>query len=108
MAGRFSTHQIAAPALVPAFEEGLAETVSLNGMPEPAPEPPAPPPPAANPLLTEKLLDAKVRLHRRRPARVPARRRGALRTDLPWLYVLRCGRGAPVSEPGFKIAPTTT
>src|ERR1700732_1720842 len=65
MAGRFSTHQVAAPALVPAFEEGLAETVSFNGMPEHAPEPPAPPPPAANPLLTEKLLDAKVRLHRR-------------------------------------------
>src|ERR1700724_2283248 len=64
MAGRFSTHQVAAPALVPAVEEGLAETVSLSGMPEPAPEPPAPQP-AANSLLTEKLLDAKVRLHRR-------------------------------------------
>src|SRR5580700_9436784 len=64
MAGRFSTHQVAAPALVPAFEEVPAETVSLTGMPEPAPEPVAPPP-AANPLLTEKLLDAKVRLHRR-------------------------------------------
>src|SRR5277367_4425939 len=63
MAGRFSTHQVAAPALVPAVEEAFAETVSLTGLPEPAPEPP--PPPAANPLLTDKLLDAKVRLHRR-------------------------------------------
>ena len=66
MAGRFSTHRVAAPALVPAIEEALAETVSLTGLSEPAPAPePAPPPPAANPLLTEKLLDAKVRLHRR-------------------------------------------
>ena len=63
MAGRFSTHQVAAPALVPAVEEAFAETISLTGLPEPAPEPP--PPPAANSLLTDKLLDAKVRLHRR-------------------------------------------
>src|SRR5580692_11679915 len=67
MAGRFSTHRVAAPALVPAVEEALAETVSVTGLAEPAPEPAAPPPPtpAANPLLSEKLLDAKVRLHRR-------------------------------------------
>jgi pilus assembly protein CpaF len=66
MAGRFSTHRVAAPALVPAAEETLGETVSLTGLsePPPAPEPPAPQP-TANPLLTEKLLDAKVRLHRR-------------------------------------------
>jgi pilus assembly protein CpaF len=63
MAGRFSTHQVAAPALVPEVEEAFAETVSLTGLPEPAPEPP--PPPAANSLLNDKLLDAKVRLHRR-------------------------------------------
>src|SRR6202795_3487282 len=63
MAGRFSPHQVAAPALVPAVEEAFAETVSSTGLPEPAPEPP--PPPAANSLLTDKLLDAKVRLHRR-------------------------------------------
>src|ERR1700686_1644536 len=67
MAGRFSTHRVAAPALVPAIEEALTETVSVTGLsePAPAPEPSAPPPPAANPLLSEKLLDAKVRLHRR-------------------------------------------
>ncbi|HLN37051.1 MAG TPA: ATPase, T2SS/T4P/T4SS family, partial [Xanthobacteraceae bacterium] len=64
MAGRFSTHRVAAPTLVPAIEEAPAETVSLTGLSEPAPEPPAPQP-SANPLLTEKLLDAKVRLHRR-------------------------------------------
>src|SRR5712692_11797898 len=63
MAGRFSTHQVAAPALVPAVEDAMAETVSLTGLPEHAPEPVAPP--SANPLLSEKLLDAKVRLHRR-------------------------------------------
>ena len=66
MAGRFSTHRVAAPALVPAVEEASAETVSLTGLSEPAPAPSRrPAPPAANPLLTEKLLDAKVRLHRR-------------------------------------------
>src|SRR6202171_3704902 len=58
-----STHQVAAPALVPAVEEAFAETVASTGLPGPAPEPP--PPPAANSLLTDKLLDAKVRLHRR-------------------------------------------
>src|SRR6202012_5741541 len=52
-------------------EEALAETVSVTGLSEPAPAPdpepaaPAPAPPSANSLLTEKLLDAKVRLHRR-------------------------------------------
>src|SRR5258708_31191153 len=62
MAGRFSTPRVAAPALVRRVGEFPAEPVLLTGMPEPAPEAP---PPAANPLLTEKLLDAKVRLHRR-------------------------------------------
>src|SRR3984893_16094157 len=64
MAGRFTAHRVAAPALVPAGEEDAPETVWLTGIPAPAPEPPAPQP-TANPLLTEKLLDAKVRLHRR-------------------------------------------
>src|SRR6202040_3892267 len=66
MAGRFSTHRVAAPALVPAIDEAPGETVSLTGLSEPAPAPePVAPQPTANPLLTEKLLDAKVRLHRR-------------------------------------------
>ena len=37
MAGRFSTHRVAAPALVPAVEEASGETVSLTGLSEPAP-----------------------------------------------------------------------
>src|ERR1700681_315450 len=68
MAGRFSIRRVAAPALVPAVEDApaqdlpaQAETQSL--LAEAAPEPAAPV--SANPLLTEKLLDAKVRLHRR-------------------------------------------
>src|SRR6202044_1251312 len=66
MAGRFSTHRVAAPALGPAIEEAAAETASGTGLSEPLPAPePAAPQPTANPLLTEKLLDAKVRLHRR-------------------------------------------
>src|ERR1700727_2082576 len=69
MAGRFSTHRVVAPALVPAVEEALPEPVSVTGLSEPAPAPDpesaAPAPPSANSLLTEKLLDAKVRLHRR-------------------------------------------
>src|SRR5580658_8030376 len=66
MAGRFTMRRVAAPEIVPAAEEASAETVSLTGLsePPPAPEPPTPQP-TANPLLTEKLLDAKVRLHRR-------------------------------------------
>src|SRR5580692_10766805 len=63
MAGRFSTHRVAAPEIVPAVEESVKEGVSWSAFPAAAPEPTAPV--AANPLLTEKLLDAKVRLHRR-------------------------------------------
>src|SRR5579875_1218937 len=63
MAGRFSARRVAAPELVPAAEESLLDGVSWTVFPEPAPE--AASPAAANPLLTDKLLDAKVRLHRR-------------------------------------------
>src|SRR5580658_3885352 len=67
MAGRFSTHRVAAPELAPAADEtaleGLSWTVFPEADQEPAPEAAAPA--APNPLLTEKLLDAKVRLHRR-------------------------------------------
>ncbi len=63
MAGRFSTHRVAAPDLVPAADESLAENVPWTALPEAAPEPAAPS--SSNPLLTDKLLDAKVRLHRR-------------------------------------------
>jgi pilus assembly protein CpaF len=64
------------PPLPPAAEEGIAWTIFPDGEAEaapvvplmlaPAPAPAASPPPApANPLLTDKLLDAKVRLHRK-------------------------------------------
>jgi pilus assembly protein CpaF len=64
MAGRFTTRRVAAEPL-PAAEEpspGL-EGVSWTVFPEPSPEPVAAAP--ANLLLSDKLLDAKVRLHRR-------------------------------------------
>src|SRR5579872_4915406 len=65
MAGRFSTHQVAAPALVPAIEEPVPqEAGSFSVLPAPPPVP-EPAPISSNPLLTDKLLDAKVRLHRK-------------------------------------------
>ncbi|MGC2122519.1 MAG: CpaF family protein, partial [Xanthobacteraceae bacterium] len=63
MAGRFTTRRVAAPELVPAVVEGAVEEVSWAAAPEVVAEPIAPADP--NPLLTDKLLDAKVRLHRR-------------------------------------------
>jgi pilus assembly protein CpaF len=66
MAGRFTAHRAAAPEAVPTVDapslaalEGVAWTV----FPESSPEPTAAQ--SANPLLSDKLLDAKVRLHRR-------------------------------------------
>jgi pilus assembly protein CpaF len=81
MVGRFTLRRVAAPDL-PAIErplplEDLACTPSPDAAaaaepePEPDPEPvlplPTPPVPhhAVNPLHSEKLLDAKVRLHRK-------------------------------------------
>src|SRR5579884_4103821 len=78
MPGRFSARRVVAPDLVPSqpappseaaapapaggsAEAALAALSKLGALP--APEPAAAPP--ANPLLTDKLLDAKVRLHRR-------------------------------------------
>jgi pilus assembly protein CpaF len=64
MAGRFTTRRALAPEPMPEIEEpSTLEGVSWTVFPEPPPEAPAPA--AANPLLSEKLLDAKVRLHRR-------------------------------------------
>ncbi len=63
MAGRFTTRRVAAPEIVPAAQENLLEPVAWTVLPEAAAEPVAPA--ANNPLLTDKLLDAKVRLHRR-------------------------------------------
>jgi pilus assembly protein CpaF len=67
MAGRFTARRAAAPDL-PAIAESLPlapEGVVWTGAPE-APLEPAPTVQAGgNPLLSDKLLDAKVRLHRR-------------------------------------------
>jgi pilus assembly protein CpaF len=63
MVGRFSVRRAAAPEPALAVEEpapGL-EGVTWSVTPEPVAEPAA----SANPLLSDKLLDAKVRLHRR-------------------------------------------
>src|SRR5713101_6861855 len=65
MVGRFTARRVAAPELVPALEDPspALEGVSWTVFPEPGLEPVATQ--AANPLLSDKLLDAKVRLHRR-------------------------------------------
>jgi pilus assembly protein CpaF len=64
MIGRFTTRRAAAPETVVVEEPGAAlEGVSWTVFPEPAAEPVAAA--SANPLLSDKLLDAKVRLHRR-------------------------------------------
>src|SRR3979411_2396884 len=64
MAGRFTVRRAAAPDLTPAVEEPspALEGVSWTVFPEPPSEPVAQ---MSNPLLSDKLLDAKVRLHRR-------------------------------------------
>jgi pilus assembly protein CpaF len=64
MAGRFTVRRAAAPEFPPAGAEPspALDGVSWTVLPEPAPEPVVP---AANLLLSDKLLDAKVRLHRR-------------------------------------------
>ena len=66
MIGRFTAKRVATPDL-PAVEEPLPlapEGVVWTGAPE-TPREPAPEQQAGNPLLSDKLLDAKVRLHRR-------------------------------------------
>jgi pilus assembly protein CpaF len=72
MAGRFTARRVVTPD--PPASEVAAQTTmeGVRGMSfpdapsEPAPAPQAPsPPPTVNPLLSDKLLDAKVRLHRR-------------------------------------------
>jgi pilus assembly protein CpaF len=72
MAGRFTARRVVTPdppaseVAAPTAMDGIARTVFPEAPSEPAPTLPAPsPPPAVNPLLSDKLLDAKVRLHRR-------------------------------------------
>jgi len=66
MVGRFTAKRAAASEFAPAAEGPLPalDGVTWTVFPEPAPEPAAPAP-NVNPLLSDKLLDAKVRLHRR-------------------------------------------
>ena len=63
MAGRFSTRRITTPNIAAMAENTARDDVSRTAFPEAAPEPVAAT--VGNPLLTDKLLDAKVRLHRR-------------------------------------------
>jgi pilus assembly protein CpaF len=64
MIGRFTARRAAAPEAVVVEEPAAAlEGVSWTVFPEPAAEPVAAAP--VSPLLSDKLLDAKVRLHRR-------------------------------------------
>ena len=65
MVGRFTARRAAAPELVPAQDDRRPRSKACPGrsFPEPGAEPVAAQ--AANPLLSDKLLDAKVRLHRR-------------------------------------------
>ena len=64
MIGRFTVRRAPTPEPVPAVDEPSLATngVAWTVVPDQQPEPAAP---ASNPLLTDKLLDAKVRLHRR-------------------------------------------
>jgi len=68
MIGRFTARRVAAPALVPAVEEAAAAAPGVatrTALPEAPPEQTAPDAPPPNPLRSDKLLDAKVRLHRK-------------------------------------------
>jgi pilus assembly protein CpaF len=64
MLGRFTPRRVAAPTLVPETEPETAPVAMVALAPEP-PDPAPDPAAAVNRLLSEKLLDAKVRLHRR-------------------------------------------
>jgi pilus assembly protein CpaF len=62
MLGRFTARRVAAPSVVPADEPAPVMEIAA---PEPVAEPVPEPAMVASRLLSEKLLDAKVRLHRR-------------------------------------------
>src|SRR5712691_8038375 len=67
MASRFTLRRTAVPDVASPVEETSAASVGASWTTSPEPEPakeqlPAEP---ANPLLSDKFLDAKVRLHRR-------------------------------------------
>jgi pilus assembly protein CpaF len=66
MAGRFTARRVAAPE-TPAIEEPAPSMSSVlwKELQGTSADPAVPEPPQTNPLLSDKLLDAKVRLHRR-------------------------------------------
>jgi pilus assembly protein CpaF len=68
MAGRFTARRAPAPQPAPVADQDLTSAVdgiSWTVFPEPEPARPAAAAAPANPLHSDKLLDAKVRLHRR-------------------------------------------
>src|SRR5690349_10846066 len=66
MIGRFTTRRSAALEPAPVEDSPSLVPAPMSWMTPAAPEPENPPTAEpANPLLTDKLLDAKVRLHRR-------------------------------------------
>jgi pilus assembly protein CpaF len=67
MVGRFTTRRVSAPDLVPAVEESAPATPGgvAWSAPRETPAEPAAPEQATNFLNSDKLLDAKVRLHRK-------------------------------------------
>jgi pilus assembly protein CpaF len=67
MAGRFTAHRSVTPSPVAPEQELPPQSEVMSWSVLAAPEPLKEPPPAdpSNPLLSDKLLDAKVRLHRR-------------------------------------------
>jgi pilus assembly protein CpaF len=65
MTGRFSLRRVTAPGLAaPVPPAAVIEADTQVALAEKPPETPPAPPPAINPLASNKLLDAKVRLHR--------------------------------------------
>ena len=64
---RFSSSRVAPAPVAPVVQElpAVPESMAWSVVPEPEPAKPQPPAQAANPLLSDKFLDAKVRLHRR-------------------------------------------
>src|SRR5207302_1609643 len=64
MFGRFTSRRVSAPDLVPGPDPVATPALDISE-PAPAPEPVADAAARPNPLLSDKLLDAKVRLHRR-------------------------------------------
>jgi pilus assembly protein CpaF len=65
MTGRFSLRRVTAPSLAaPLPPAAVREADTQVALAEKPPETPPAPPPAINPLASNKLLDAKVRLHR--------------------------------------------